>query len=55
MPSPIELVQAEAKACARCHGEMLLLAEKENRAYPLFQRDAPWPVRVMVVAEAPNF
>ena len=55
MPSPVELLQREAMPCARCHGEKFLYAEGENRAYPLFQKDPPWPVRVMVVAEAPNF
>ncbi len=40
---------------ARCHAEKLLCAEGENRAYPLFQKDPPWPVRVVVVGEAPNF
>lgn len=56
MANPVELLQADAKMCARCLSERLLYAEEgENRAYPLFQKDPPWPVRVMVVAEAPNF
>lgn len=55
MPNIIELLQDEARACARCHGEALLFADGESRAYPVFQKDPPWPVRVMVVAEAPNF
>lgn len=55
MPNPIEIVQAKASRCARCHDEALLHAHGEQRAFPVFQKRPPWPVRVMVVAEAPNF
>jgi len=53
--NPIEVLQAEAKSCDRCHGERLLYVDGENRAYPLFQKAPPFPVRVVVVAEAPNY
>lgn len=55
MASPVERLQVEVKSCARCHHEMLLHVEAKERAYPLFQRSPPWPVRVMVVGEAPNY
>lgn len=55
MTGPIEVLQSEAAECARCHGELLLHSNGQNRAYPVFQRNTPWPVRVLVVAEAPNF
>lgn len=55
MRNPIELLQAEATRCERCHDEGLLHADGERRAYPLFQDPAPWPVRLVAVAEAPNF
>jgi uracil-DNA glycosylase family 4 len=55
MPNPIEVLQSEAMACSRCHDAGLLHAEGEERALPLFWKNPPWPVRVMVVGEAPNF
>lgn len=55
MTGPIEVLQSEAAPCARCHGENLLHSDGGCRAYPVFQRNPPWPVRVLVVAEAPNF
>jgi uracil-DNA glycosylase family 4 len=54
MTTPIELLQSKAKPCDRCHREALLHAEGSHRAYPVFQRDPPWPVRVLAVLEAPN-
>ncbi|MGC3996994.1 MAG: uracil-DNA glycosylase family protein [Anaeromyxobacter sp.] len=53
--NPIELLQDAARSCARCQGDALLHSEPENRAYPVFQQSPPWPVRVVVVGEAPNF
>lgn len=55
MTGPIEVLQNEAARCTRCHEEGLLHTDGGNRAYPVFQRNPPWPVRVLVVAEAPNF
>lgn len=55
MPNPVERLQSEARECSRCHDAALLYADGANRAFPVFQRDPPWPVRVMVVGEAPNF
>lgn len=55
MTNPIEALHAEAKSCDRCHREKLLFVDGEYRAYPLFQKSPPWPVRVIAVAEAPNF
>lgn len=55
MPNPIEVLQSETRTCSRCHDALLLFAEGVKRAYPLFQAKPPWPVRVMVVGEAPNF
>ena len=53
--NPVELLQAEVKACGKCHAHALLYAEGETAAYPIVQKDPPWPVRVMAVMEAPNF
>lgn len=55
MTGPIEVLQGEASPCMRCHDVGLLYSDGGNRAYPVFQRDPPWPVRVLVVGEAPNF
>jgi uracil-DNA glycosylase family 4 len=55
MSNAVELLQVEARSCARCNGERLLFADGTNCAYPLFQKDPPWPARVVIVAEAPNF
>jgi uracil-DNA glycosylase family 4 len=55
MANTLEVLQAEAAFCARCHDVALLYAEGDRSAYPLFQKNPPWPVRVMVVGEAPNF
>lgn len=54
MPTPIEALQAEAATCDRCRSEGLLFVDGDQHAHPLVWRDPPWPVRVMVVAEAPN-
>lgn len=54
MPNVFEVLQSKASGCDRCHSEGLLYAEGADRAYPLFQKSPPWPVRVVVVGEAPN-
>jgi DNA polymerase len=48
--TPVERVLGEARVCQLCQADGLLCAD----AFPVLQRNPPWPAPVLVVAESTN-